>query len=77
MLASIQQTNSLVDNNRTYSAYKELELWINVYKEKHVASQFFINLLFVFQDYQYLYMIYEYVEGFTMDSVLKYHAFTE
>ena len=35
------------------------------------------NLLFSFQDYQFLYMVYEHVEGFTLDSVLRHHVFNE
>lgn len=42
-----------------------------------MASLFFADLLFAFQDYQYLYMVYDQIEGFTLDTVLKQHVFTE
>ena len=52
-------------------ALKELELWLTAYYEKSTASMFMADLLFAFQDYQYLYMVYEMIDGFTLDDVMR------
>ena len=56
---------------------KELELWLRVYEEDNLAAIFMGGLLFAFQDYQFLYMVYAYVDGFTLDTVLRHHSFNE
>ncbi len=38
---------------------------------------FLAELCFAFQDYQYLYMVFKKVDGFTLDTVFKHHMFTE
>ena len=52
-------------------ALKELQLWQNVYNENNIASLFFAQLMYAFQDYQYLYMVYKYSHGHTLDVVLR------
>lgn len=67
--------NRLYDNNRIDVAMKELELWLRTYEEDSAAGMFMSGLLFAFQDYQFLYMVYDYADGFTLDTVLRNHVF--
>lgn len=48
-----------------------------MYEENNIASLYFADLLYAFQDYQYLYMVFKYIDGFTLDTVFKYHKFSE
>lgn len=60
-------------------------LWKNVYqqhqqgdKDNAVVGMFLAEFIYAFQDYQYLYAVYQYnTPGYTLDSVFREHTFTE
>lgn len=68
----IKSQNKVVleDHRLTSFAFAELEIM-----KKNIAGT--LDLMFAFQDAQNLYMCMKYVEGHTLEDIMKFHVFTE